>query len=260
MKFFVTAVTFLCLAAPPAAADLVLNQEDVTWTTEAGIVTFLMHFQNTGTEPSEPASGEIHAQPFGAFVPSIQPIGTFDIPPIPPDSFFDVTFEIPYDALPPSATELLPWAKGEMDEYCSRDWHWDGNVDVFWFLPVGGGNTQAHHGTLQVCPGSGGSFIHVVTNCAGWATWTITGICQGFTYMLVNEDLTPAPNPVPPGWTGHIGVSALNGSSLGVTCCFRVNFNCGGIVVPVNLCVATCDCGPIPNDIRPWGTIKALFK
>lgn len=249
----------LALAAVPAAADLVLNQEDVSWTTETGIVTFHLRFYNPDPTTSALETGEMFAQPYGAFVPDLAPIGTFDIPPIEPESFFDVFFAIPLDQLPPSATEILPWTP-DKDVPCPPDWHWDGNVDVIWTGPFGGGMVQAHYGTLQVCPGQGGSYIHVVTNCPGWAAWAVVGLCAGFNATLVNEDLTPAPNPVPPGWTGFIAVTAAAGTPIGAQCCFTVNFTCGQVTIPVNLCVTTCDCGPIGTQREPWGSIKALYK
>jgi hypothetical protein len=45
-------------------------------------------------------SGEIHSQEYGALLPHYDLIATFDTPPIPPESFFDVYFEIPMSELP----------------------------------------------------------------------------------------------------------------------------------------------------------------
>lgn len=260
MKKAIPVLLVLALAAMPAAADLVLNQEDIAWTTESGIVTFHLRFYNPDPTVSMLETGEMFAQDFGAFVPDLSPIGTFDIPPIEPESFFDVFFEIPLSQLPPSAHEVLPWQPGKDLLPCPPDWHWDGNVDVIWTGPGGGGMTQAHYGTLQVCPGQGGSYIHVVTNCAGWAAWAVVGLCAGFNATLVNEDLSPAPNPVPPMWSGFIAVTAAAWVPVNTQCCFAVNFTCGGVTIPVNLCVVTCDCGPVLNEVESWGSIKALYK
>ena len=260
MKWLIACLLISSVTAMPAAADLVLNQEDVTWTTDAGLVTFQMRFHNTGFEFSQLSTGEIYAQPFGAFVESTMPIGTFDIPPTPPESFFDVFVEIPYDQLPPTAAEDMPWDKDAKDLTCPKDWHWDGNVDVIWVGPGGGGAIQVHNATLQVCPGFGGSYIHLVTNCVGNAGWNIAGLCAGFTATLENEDHSPAPSPLPPGWTGFLAVSAPASTPLGTVCCFTVNFTCFGITIPVNLCVTACDCSPIQTKLETWGTIKALFK
>jgi hypothetical protein len=254
---------FFCLLlalglSSPVVADIVLNPEDISWTTEAGIVTFQLHFTNPDQAPTLDASGELFSQEYGAFLPDLGTIGTFDIPPIPPESFFDVFMEIPLDQLPPSASEILPWVKSQ--EHCPPDYHWDGNVDVIWAGPGGQGQVQGHYGTLQACPGYGASCIHVVTACAGNATWAIVGGCAGFTVSLLNEDMTPAPNPVPPGWSGHICVTADASVPLGTTCCIAVNFTCGGVTIPVNLCVDACDCGPISTDPTTWGYLKTLYR
>jgi hypothetical protein len=58
----------------------------------------------------------------------------------------------------------------------------------------------------------------------------------------VNEDFTPAPNPVPPGWTGWIQVAANATVPFGTTCCLQVNFNCAGGLAVVDLCATTCNC------------------
>ncbi len=260
MKWLLLLVSFTILAAMPATAGLVLDPDDVAWTTVADIVTFTMRFHNPDPVESEPATGDLVAYPFGAFLEGGLPVGNFDIPPIPPDSFFDVTFDVPLDQLPPTADEILPWIGKSALDFCPQDWHWDGNVDVIWNGPSGGGSTQVHHGTLQVCSGYGGSYIHVATNCPGNVGWNITGVCAGFTATLVNEDLSPAPNPLMPGWTGHIAVSAVTGTPLGTTCCLTVNFTCGGVTVPVKLCVVTCDCGPIENEHSSWGYLKSLYR
>ena len=259
MRWLVAGVLICILAATPAVADLILTQDNVTWTTTSGIVTFHLRFFNPDQTLSTPTFGELRSQPYGAFVDNLGLIGVFDIPPIEPESFFDVFFEIPLSQLPPSAAEMLPFTKDAADFDCFPDWHWDGNVDVIWGGPHGGGMVNAHHGTLQVCAGQGGSYIHIVTNCPGFLWWNVVGLCAGFTATLVNEDLTAAGNPLAPGWTGHIAVSAAATTPVGTVCCFAINFNCGGVVVPVNLCATVCDCAPVGTELSPWGSIKALF-
>lgn len=260
MRWSIAGALILLLAAAPAAADLVLDQEDIGWTTSNGLVTFQMRFHNPDPVLSTPQTGALFSQPFGAFADNTGPIGTFDVPQIMPDSFFDVFLEVPLSSLPPTAAEILPFNKDAAAFDCPHDWHWDGNVDVIWTGPNGGGMVNAHHGTLQVCAGQGGSYIHIVTGCAGFSWWNVVGLCAGFAATLVNEDLTPAPNPLPPGWTGHIAVSAVAGTPVGTVCCFAVNFNCGGVVVPVNLCATICDCGPVSAEKTSWGSLKALFN
>ena len=264
-------LVLLLLVPTPAAADdalglpmPVLAQEDVSWTNVGSDVRFQLRFRNPEVMMSEMVSGEIRSQEYGAFVPDYGPIGTFDVPPIPPESFFDVFVDVPRSQLPESALEIHPgplapqgfFSVAQVDT-CPPDDHWDGNVDVFWIGSGGMGQTWAHHGTLHVCPGQGNSYIHVVTNCAAFAPWAIVGVCPGFSVTLVNEDLTAAPNPVPPGWTGHICVSAAGNVPIGTQCCFAVNFTCLGVMVPVNLCATACPCEPVPVEPTTWGRIKA---
>jgi len=245
-----------------ATADVALVPEDISWTSVGPDVRFQLRFRNPDPAASEVVSGEIHSQEYGAFAPRYGLIGAFDVPPIPPDSFFDVFVDVPRSQLPESALETLPvpapgaFRVAQVDT-CPPDDHWDGNVDVFWSGPGGMGQTFAHHGTLHVCPGAGASYIHTVTGCAGPASWVVAGLCPGFAATLVNEDFTPAPNPVPPGWTGHICVTAAASVPLGTTCCFSVTFTCFGVPVPVNLCVTACQWSPTPVVPSTWGRIKA---
>ena len=173
MRWLIAGALMLPLAATPAVADLVLAQDNVTWSTTNSIVTFQMRFFNPDQTLSIPTFGELHSQPYGAFVDNFGLIGTFEIPPIMPESFFDVFFEVPLSQLPPTAAEHLPFQKSAADLNCPPDWHWDGNVDVLWGGPGGGGMVNAHHGTLQLCAGQGGSRIHVVTNCPGFIVMTV---------------------------------------------------------------------------------------
>ena len=257
-------VAFLAFTGATAPPDPELAE--ASWTTDMDLVTFHLVFHNPDPDtPSLPVSGSVFSQEFGVFLPDQGLIDEFDIPPIPPESFFDVFFEVPLSGLPPTAGEILPGngplapgVHGVAQPLCPPDDHWDGNVDIFWGVPGALAQVLAHYGTLQVGPGVGNSYIHVVTNCAFPATWTITGLCAGFSATLVNEDLSPAPNPVPAGWTGHICVSAAASVPVGSTCCFKVNFNCGGIPGVIDLCVEVCD-WTTPVEPVTWGRIKSLY-
>jgi hypothetical protein len=126
--------------------------------------------------------------------------------------------------------------------------HWDGNVDLHWVGAAGGGTVNKHIGQMVVCPGSGGSLIHVgQLECDSTSSlpWLVSGLCPGFHATLVQEDkVTPAPNPVPPGWTGYIKVTADAWVPVPDTCCFQVTFACRGITGVIDLCVFTCQCDP----------------
>ncbi len=248
------------LLATPVVADVVVEPEDISWTTDSGIVYFQIRFHNYEQTPSGEVSCALFAQDFGAFLPNQNEIGAYDIPPIPPDSFFDVYMDIPFDQLPPPPEEGHPWDTLKLQPYCPQDDHWDGNVDLIWTGLGGAGQVNAHLGTLQVCPTYGASQIHVVTGCPGNLTYTITGVCAGFTVQLVNEDFTAAPSPLMPGWSGHIRVWADASVPIGTTCCFTINFNCGGVITPLILCVTACDCAPISNEDVNWGQVKSLYK
>jgi hypothetical protein len=257
MLFYLLLVVML---ATPVVADVVVEQEDITWTTDAGIVTFQIRFHNYEQTTSGEVSCALFAQDFGAFLPNQNEIGTYDIPPIPPDSFFDVFMDIPFDQLPPPPEEHHPWDTVKFQPYCPQDDHWDGNVDLIWNGPGGAGQINGHLGTLLVCPGYGASEIHVVTSCMGNITYTVAGVCAGFTVQLVNEDYTAAPSPLAAGWSGYIRVWADATVPIGTVCCFTINFTCGGVTIPLTLCVTACDCGPISNEVLDWGRVKSLYK
>ena len=248
----------LSLFVSAATAEVVLDPNDISWVTDVGVVIFTLTFYNDGQTPSELQSGELSAQAYGAFLPNIMSIGTFDIPPIPPESFFDVFVEIPYDQLPPSAEERFDWDGPLKNAVCAKDWHWDGNVDVTW--GIGPPAVNSHLGTIQVCPGYGGSYIHFDTGCNGNITWAITGVCAGFTVSVLDGAFNPAPAVLLPGFSGWIAVSATAATPVGVTCCFTVTLTCNGIPVPIKLCATTCDCEPIETENRAWGSIKSLYR
>ena len=260
------ALLSVCLATQ-ASAGIVLDPENITWTTVGTDVEFHLRFYNPDQVTSGTVTGELRAVEFGVFLPEEEEllVGTFDIPPIEPESFFDVFFIVPMSQLPPSAAETMETMLGSgpsvLNGDCNPDDHWDGNVDVWWAGPGGAGQVLAHIGTIKVCPGGGRSFIHVVTGpCATPIAWAIVGLCAGFNATLVNEDLTPANNPVPGGWSGHIATTAVVGVAAGTVCCFNVNFTCGVQTATINLCATACTCQPTAVEPTNWGAIKALYR
>jgi len=266
----------------PAVAAL--TPADISWVTIApATVRFHMMFRNEDPDDqSEAAMGQIMSQPFGVFLPDYGPIGSFNVPPMAPNSFFDVFIDIALNQLPPTAMEVLPWgmmgmARGGTSRVqapgCPPDDHWDGNVDINWSSPSGGGQVNKHFGTLQVCPAHGNSYIHALVFCndpAG-ATWSIAGLCPGWSATLVNEGPPgvpdgPAPNPVPPGWTGFICISADASVPPGAVCPLTVTFTCNGVDGVIDLQAVACDCtdqlcqiayedfGDAPEEIPAYAT------
>jgi hypothetical protein len=269
----------------PALA--VLNPIDITWATiPTDVVRFSLRFRNEDTDDaSEPASGNIMSQQFGVFLPDYGQIGSFQLPAIQPNSFFDIFVDIPLSQLPPSALEVLPWMGGTAETRaqvtsqkraltaCPPDDHWDGNVDINWSSPSGASQVNKHIGTIQVCPAHGNSYIHVLVFCndpAG-ATWSISGLCPGWSATLVNEGPPlvpdgPAPNPVPPGWTGFICISASAAVLPGATCPLKLTFTCSGVDGVIDLEPIACDCtdnlchvayrdfGDAPEEINAYST------
>ena len=120
-----------------------------------------------------------------------------------------------------------------------------------------------HFTGLLVNPGNGTSHVHTLIFCndpAG-ASWSIAGLCPGWSATLLNEDFTPAPNPVPPGWTGWISVGAAAGTPPGSSCCFTVTFVCDGQAGVIDVCAEACDWGSttgvVPN---PQGLQFAILR
>jgi len=253
----IAAVSILLPVAAAAQGDLQVSAVD--WTTISGEVRFHVQFHNAGTFTTEPASGEVHSQVYGAFVPLAGTIGVFEVPPLMPDSFFDVFFDVPLSLLPPSATKITPWSDSKSQAVvCGPDDHWDGNVDINWFEPGGGGHVNAHYGHILVCPGAGHSFIHVITACNGPINWWFANVCAGWHVQLLNEDYTPAPSPLPAMWSGFFDVWADATVPVGNVCCITLNLNCNGVVTPVVLCAEACEC-VVPADPSSWGAIKTLY-
>jgi hypothetical protein len=250
------------------------NLAGVDWANVTGPtgadVRFHLRWQNDSpTMPTNPATGSIMSQMFGAFVPDYGPIGGFSVPPIPPSSFFDVFFEVPLSSLPPNPAKSIPGGGGGAAIAqlaaipCPPDSAWQGNVDILWNDPAGGGGQgQAnwHLGQLLVCPGGGNSYIHFVTNCLSTtgASWSFSGLCPGFGATLVNEDkVTPAPAILPPGWTGWICTAASAAVPTGTKCCFKLELNCGGAHATVQVCATACSCSGT-NAVGP-GTVDLGF-
>ena len=266
-------VNFLCDGAP-AVIDVCAKacacqhpqpHLDVTdWALNGANVRFHMRWSNPGQLDSDPIGGTIKSQPFGAFVPDAGDIGPFNVPPLAPSSFFDVFVEVPLASLPAQPQKILPGGgphaiatKGAQTEAeCPPDTSWSGNVDIQWNDPAGGGGQVNRHFTdLLVNPGVGSSHVHTLIFCNSpiGASWSIAGVCPGWHVALLNEDFTPAPNPVPPGWTGWISVAADAGVLPGSSCCFSVTFVCDGVPGTIDVCAEACAwnvaTGVIPNPL-----------
>jgi hypothetical protein len=99
-----------------------------------------------------------------------------------------------------------------------------------------------HFTQLLVRPGSGSSHIHALIFCgaATGATWSITGLCPGWTATLLNENFTPAPNPVAAGMDGLDQRGRRAGVPSGSHCCFSVNFICDGEPATIDVCAEAC--------------------
>jgi hypothetical protein len=244
-------------ACAPTLSNPVLGTVD--WATLPGtsIVQFHLRWDNPSpTQPTSPVSGDMHSQPFGVFQPNFGLIGHFDVPPMQPQSFFDIFYEVPMSELPPGeparSGPRAGYAKGNELPMgpCPPTDHWNGNVDIVWYGPAGGGQVNKHFGELQVCPGAGASLIHIPALICGSGVgnpWSVTGLCPGFSATLVEEDMTTAAsNPVPPGWTGFIKVNAASGTAIPDTCCFQVTFFCEGVPAVIDMCAITCDCSTAP--------------
>ncbi|MBU1950711.1 MAG: hypothetical protein KJ927_18505, partial [Candidatus Eisenbacteria bacterium] len=235
----------LAVCLTPAIASVSLPHSNIDWSTVGDNVEFHLRFINADAEPTGPVSGTLTPQEFGVFLPGFGSPRPFDIPPLAPDSFFDVFIEIPLAELPQNPPEAN--TGDGLDVPCPPGDHWDGNIDVLWNGAGEQGEVDYHAGELMVCPGGGASLIHFRTlTCTSPAgmTWSITGLCPDFNAILVEEDMiTPAPNPVPPGWTGYISVTAAAGAAVPDTCCFQVTLFCDGVPGVIDLCAITCDCG-----------------
>jgi hypothetical protein len=254
----------LALAASPAFAAVSLTSEDVSWTlVGTDMVRFQLHFHNDGSAVSGAASGTLYSQEFGAFMPHYGTIGTFNVPPIEPESFFDVFFEVPITDLPfggggggglaTAAARIVPCPPPT----------WAGNVDVTWFEADPGGpivgQVNKHFGVVGVCPGQGQYCIHLLTGCIGNITWAFRNVCPGWTVSLETEGHAPAPAQLPPGFTGWICVSANANVPVGSQCCFALDLTCLGVTATINVCAYACEC-PVPTIPETWGRLKTIYR
>lgn len=269
----IIAVALLAAAfVVPVAANVELTE--ARWETIGTDVRFLLRFHNPDqVNPSGAVSGVLSSQPFGAFVPNNGTITTFDVPPLAPDSFFDVEYFVTLSDLPPSAETITPGGGGggafaAPAQGCPPNLFWAGNIDVFWSGPGGSGQVNYHVGEIQVCPGGGPSYIHVVMDCQDPAgiSWSFGPLCPGWSASLVMDDGAgnpngPAPNPIPPGFfDGWICVAADTTVAIGGTCCFDLNLNCGTQPATVTVCAEACIWEPVSVEESTWGRIKALYQ
>ncbi len=241
----------------------------IDWQTlpDGGTVRFHVRWNNPDSQDSGPISGQMFSQDFGVFRPDFGSLGQFTVPAIAAGSFFDVFTDIALRQLPPSA----PKAGGpDANSPCVPIVHWDGNLDLRWIGAAGGGVVDKHIGKMIVCPGSGASLMHIgMLQCDSTSAlpWAVSSPCAGYHVTLVNNDMvTPAPNPVPAGWSGYIKVTADPGVPVPDSCCFQVTFLCHGTPGVIDLCAYTCNCnptgGPTPGQIdwsRLPGTNKVRF-
>lgn len=273
----VVAAAWLSLAvSQPAMSASRPDLVHVSWQTSslAGgppMVQFHLQFHNPGPDPAPPTDVQLHAQSaYGAFVPNTQLLHQEQIPEMAIDSFFDIFYEIELSALPPLPPTSSGPSKGggfgtldAQDGPCPPDDHWDGNVDVIWQNAGGMGQANYHTGTIQVCPGSGNSYIHVITGCTNDVTWAVNGLCPDWNATLVNEDFSPAPANLPPFWTGWICISADAGVPIGSTCCISLDLTCnegsGPQTATVALCASACECA-VQGESSTWGRLKGLYR
>ena len=258
----------LVFCSSPAHAITRLQNSNIDWAYVAttGNVRFHMRFDNPDAAASPSVTGSLRPQLYGAFMPDLSPVRGFDVPSIAPHGFVDVYTEIPLQQLPPSApTGGGPPPAGP----CPPPGFWNGNVHITWAGAGGQGQAFRHMGQVLVCPGNNCTFIHVTTDCAAPAPWSVAGLCAGWNVTLYEEDqVTPSPNPVPPAWHGWLCITAASGTPVPSTCCPAITFSCAGSPGIVELCATTCDCGnptganPQPGTIdwtHPPGTNNVRF-
>lgn len=246
-----------------------LLEDDIDWTTTSGIVRFSMRFRNTAEELSDPTHAEVFVQDhYGAYVANGPMIWSGELPPIQPNSFFDVLFEVPLSQLPPSPTHVIRSAPADgasLNDPCGPGGPggpgaaWQGNIDVVWSEPGGGGNVNKHTAGIGLFPGGAAHFVHLLTGCAGPITWSFGPVCPGFALSLLNEDFTPAPASLPPGWTGWIGASAAASVPGGTTCCFKLDVVCEFEVARIDLCAKACS-EPTQAKRKRWAEVKAFYR
>jgi hypothetical protein len=261
--FHVIAFAGLALAGSAAIATAVdVSPPEISWQmVGTDVVRFQLHFHNANpVEPTLGVQGAMHSQEFGAFLPDYGLIGTFVIPPMEPESFFDVFFDVPLSALPPSQGGGGGGGglRAALLDPCPPP-IWVGNVDVNWFGPGGVGQVNKHYGDIGVCAGGPPSCLHVITMCPGNLTWAFVMNCPGWTVTLLNEDYSPAPALLPPNWTGWVCVSANASVLMGSQCCFNLNLVCAGVTATIDVCAFACGC-PVKVEQGTWGRIKSMYR
>ncbi len=249
---------FAAAVAPAIAAEV--GPPEINWEmVGSDIVRFHLRFSNPDpVEPTLAVSGHMYSQEFGVFVGTYGLIGAFDIPPIEPESFFDVYFEVPLPDLPGYPGGIMANTPRPPIQIC-RPPIWTGNVDVTWEGPGGAGHVNYHFGEISVWPGGPSSCLHVLTGCGDILTWAINNPCPGLNVTLENEDHTPAPAGLPAGWTGWICISAAPDVQVGSECCFSVDFWCAGVKATINACTYACPY-TVGVQQRTWGGIKEIFR
>ena len=255
----------LALAGSAAVATAVdVSPPEISWQmVGTDVVRFQLHFHNDDpVEGTLAVQGAIHSQEFGAFLPDYGLIGTFNVPPMAPESFFDVYVEIPLSDLPPNPSGGGGGGGGGLRAGLVAPCPppiWVGNVDVNWFGPGGVGQVNKHYGDIGVCPGVEASCLHVITMCPGNLGWAFVMNCPGWTVTLLNEDHSAAPVLLPANWTGWICISANANVPVGAQCCFNLNLVCAGVPAAINVCAFACEC-PVKAEQGTWGRIKTLYR
>src|SRR5262249_55569921 len=128
-----------------------------------------------------------------------------------------------------------------LNDPCTHDTTWSGNVDITWTGTGGGGSVNKHYSNIMVNAAGGPTYLHVISGCtvAAGTTWSMLGGCPGWTIVLENEDHSPAPAVLPPGWTGWLRFSAP-GMPSGTTCCVLLTFQCGSDNAQIYVCAKVC--------------------
>jgi len=250
----------LSLAMPnPVAAAAPLGPPEISWDMASpDVVRFHLRFSNPDPyESTLPTSGRMLSQEFGVFLMNYGWIGSLDVPPIEPESFFDVYFDVPLTSLPPSPGGLVSGASEAPLVVCPPP-IWVGNVHVIWGHPDQ--HVYYHFGNVGVCPGGAASCIHVLTGSDVNLTWAINNPCPpGWTVTLENEDHTPAPAVLPALWTGWICVTASANIPIGSQCSPSVDFWRFGVKATINVCAYACPCD-VGVEQNSWGRVKHIYR
>src|SRR5439155_17904317 len=123
----------------------------------------------------------------------------FEVPPVSPNSFFDVFFDVCQANLPDLPLKFAPGSQSSqvaaatkfpsaVASTCTADPHNDGNVDITWKEgSTVTGDVHKHIASLLVCPGHGFSLIGLEVGClSSTEPWAVTVACPGFSATLVN--------------------------------------------------------------------------